>query len=146
MCTVCGCGDNHQHPKPYLQMGRSATHKPLHYGDNEAGVTVPGLSSRKVIELEHDVLGRNNEVAVENRNHFANQHTAVLNLVSSPGSGKTTLLTETLKQLVGIPAWKIIANHPPAVSMSTIQKGSPKFLEFFTHNKGSPSILQVVAF
>lgn len=133
MCTVCGCGDNHQHPKPYLQMGRSATHKPLHYGDNEAGVTVPGLSSRKVIELEHDVLGRNNEVAVENRSHFAEQHTAVLNLVSSPGSGKTTLLTETLKQLVGslplaviegdqqtsFDAERIAATGVPAIQVNT---------------------------
>lgn len=101
MCTVCGCGDSQQNRKPYWQMGRRLTPAPLHYGDNEAGVTVPGLTARKVIELEHNVLGRNNEVATANRALLAARQVGVLNLVSSPGSGKTTLLAETLKCLVG---------------------------------------------
>lgn len=99
MCTVCGCGNTQR--KPYLQMARSISHAPLHYGNNAAGVSVPGLSVHKVIELEQAVLGRNDEVAAKNRAAFVMRHTAVLNLVSSPGSGKTTLLAETLKQLFG---------------------------------------------
>lgn len=106
MCTVCGCSSQHKHAPSYLKLGRTArtaaptSREALHYGNNEAGVTVPGLSTRKVIELEHDVLGRNNTVATDNRARFAAGHTAVLNLVSSPGSGKTTLLAETLRRLV----------------------------------------------
>lgn len=95
MCTVCGCG------KPYMQLGRKApvARQDLDFGNNAAGVTVPGLSTRRVIEIEEDVLGANNRVAEENRQHLAGQQVFALNLVSSPGSGKTTLLVETLQRL-----------------------------------------------
>lgn len=137
MCTVCGCGSTHKPGKAYFNLGRrppqAASPAALHYGDNAAGVTVPGLDTRRVIELEHDVLGRNNEVAAENRQRFHRQHTAVLNLVSSPGSGKTTLLTETLSRLAGtlplaviegdqqtsFDAERIAATGVPAIQVNT---------------------------
>lgn len=71
----------------------------LHYGKGEAGSHAPGMTQRRMLQIEQDVLGKNNHLAEHNREHFTQQHIAVLNLVSSPGSGKTTLLTETLKRI-----------------------------------------------
>jgi len=52
-----------------------------------------------MVEIEMDVLGKNNALARRNRALFSARNQLALNLVSSPGSGKTTLLTETLKRL-----------------------------------------------
>ncbi|EHC34145.1 nickel incorporation-associated protein HypB [Salmonella enterica subsp. enterica serovar Alachua str. R6-377] len=52
-----------------------------------------------MLEVEIDVLDKNNRLAERNRARFAARQQLVLNLVSSPGSGKTTLLTETLMKL-----------------------------------------------
>jgi len=71
----------------------------LHYGHGEAGTHAPGMSQRRMLEVEIDVLDKNNQLAARNRARFASHKQLVLNLVSSPGSGKTTLLTETLMRL-----------------------------------------------
>ncbi len=71
----------------------------MHYGQGEAGTHAPGISQKRMLKIEMDVLDKNNRIAVHNREHFAQQNVLALNLVSSPGSGKTTLLTQTLKQL-----------------------------------------------
>jgi len=52
-----------------------------------------------MVEIEIDVLSKNNQLAQRNRQRFSARQQLALNLVSSPGSGKTTLLTETLKRL-----------------------------------------------
>lgn len=71
----------------------------LHYGQDEAQTHAPGMSQKRLVEIEMNVLDKNNRIAAHNREHFLAQHILALNLVSSPGSGKTTLLTETLKQI-----------------------------------------------
>ncbi|PXV37572.1 hydrogenase nickel incorporation protein HypB, partial [Salmonella enterica subsp. enterica serovar Newport] len=71
----------------------------LHYGHGEAGTHAPSMSQRRMLEVEIDVLDKNNRLAERNRARFAARQQLVLNLVSSPGSGKTTLLTETLMKL-----------------------------------------------
>ncbi len=71
----------------------------LDYGQGVAGTHAPGLSQRKMVEIEIDVLSKNNQLAQRNRQRFSARQQLALNLVSSPGSGKTTLLTETLKRL-----------------------------------------------
>lgn len=71
----------------------------LHYGYGAASTHAPGMTQRKMLEIELNVLSKNNQIAADNREHFASQNQLVLNLVSSPGSGKTTLLTETLIRL-----------------------------------------------
>lgn len=73
----------------------------LHYGQGEAGAHAPGMTQRRMLEIELDVLDKNNRLAAVNRTAFDQQRQFVLNLVSSPGSGKTTLLTETLQRLKG---------------------------------------------
>lgn len=71
----------------------------LDYGKGEAGVHAPGITQKRMLQIEMDVLSKNNHIAEHNREHFLAQNILVLNLVSSPGSGKTTLLTETLLKL-----------------------------------------------
>ncbi|WP_431222796.1 hydrogenase nickel incorporation protein HypB [Serratia sp. L9] len=73
----------------------------LHYGQGAAGSHAPGMGQRRLVQIEQDVLSKNNHLAAHNREHFTEQNILVLNLVSSPGSGKTSLLTNTLQQLAG---------------------------------------------
>ena len=128
MCTTCGCAEGNlyiegdernQHSlfrsAPFAPAGRpalsitgvrtqafqpqAADNGDLHYGHGEAGTHAPGMSQRRMLEVEIDVLDKNNQIAARNRARFAAREQLVLNLVSSPGSGKTTLLTETLMRL-----------------------------------------------
>lgn len=50
----------------------------------------------RILQVEEDVLGVNNEKAAQNRHFFAKHAILALNMVSSPGAGKTTLLAATL--------------------------------------------------
>jgi len=100
MCTVCGCGDssvegqNHGHHHHH-----HGPHGDLHFGQGEAGVAVPGMSEARLIEVETDILAKNDRYAAANRAALAEIGVLALNLVSSPGSGKTTLLCKTIEAL-----------------------------------------------
>ena len=95
MCTVCGCADStvqgyaHDHHH----------HHHLHFGNGPAGVEVAGMSQDRLIEIEADVLTKNDAYAQANRNLLAGLGAFAVNLVSSPGSGKTTLLCKTIDAL-----------------------------------------------
>ena len=89
----------HDHPHAHQEQTQHRFVRNLHYGKGAAGVSVPGMSQRKLIAIERDVLDKNNQLAAHNREHFTAARQLVLNLVSSPGSGKTTLLCETLRRL-----------------------------------------------
>ena len=52
-----------------------------------------------MVQIEQDILGKNNEYANANRRLFTSKGILTLNLVSSPGSGKTSLLVRTLEDL-----------------------------------------------
>jgi hydrogenase nickel incorporation protein HypB len=52
-----------------------------------------------MVEIEQNILGKNDEYAQQNRRYFNEKGILALNLVSSPGSGKTTLLTRTINDL-----------------------------------------------
>ena len=71
----------------------------IHFGKGPAHAHVAGLSQSRMVQIEQDFLGKNNQYAAQNRARFAQQSMFVLNLVSSPGSGKTTLLTETINHI-----------------------------------------------
>jgi hydrogenase nickel incorporation protein HypB len=88
----------------------------LHYGHGEAGTHAPGISQRQMLEVEINVLDKNNQIAARNRARFAARKQLVLNLVSSPGSGKTTLLTETLKRLNGRVSCAVIEGDQQTVN------------------------------
>jgi hydrogenase nickel incorporation protein HypB len=106
MCATCGCegggavvsklGEPHHH-EHHDDHGHDEPH---HHHDHEHPHTHLARESR-MIELEQDVLHRNNRIAERNRGWLAARKVAALNLVSSPGSGKTTLLEHTLKNLRG---------------------------------------------
>ena len=114
MCTVCGCGDvvtldgrkvshdeahrfglAHHHPAP-----SGGLH---HYGLGAAGVSVPGMSQARLIEVETSILAKNDALAAGNRQVLAGLGAFAVNLVSSPGSGKTTLLCKTIEALGAAP-------------------------------------------
>lgn len=73
----------------------------LHFGTGIGGTHVPGLSQSRIVQIEQDILGKNDHLALHNRERFHSLGVLALNLVSSPGSGKTTLLTRTATDLVG---------------------------------------------
>ena len=52
-----------------------------------------------MVQIETDILAKNNAYADANRRWFGEHRVLALNLVSSPGSGKTTLLTRTIDDL-----------------------------------------------
>jgi hydrogenase nickel incorporation protein HypB len=54
-----------------------------------------------MVQIEQDILAKNDRFAAQNRQFFADRGVLALNLVSSPGSGKTTLLVRTIEALMG---------------------------------------------
>jgi hydrogenase nickel incorporation protein HypB len=110
MCTVCGCDStiNNDHRNDVSTSSVVSAHdhhhdhhngKDHHYGQGEAGVTVAGFSQSKLVQIERNILSKNDGYAEHNRQWFGSKSLLALNLVSSPGAGKTTLLVETLKSL-----------------------------------------------
>jgi hydrogenase nickel incorporation protein HypB len=71
----------------------------LHFGLGPAHAHAPGLSQARMVQIERDILAKNDDYARANRRYLAERGIFALNLVSSPGSGKTTLLVETIKRL-----------------------------------------------
>jgi hydrogenase nickel incorporation protein HypB len=63
-----------------------------------AGPLLRAPASRRV-QIEQDILAKNDAYARENRAFLAGRRVFALNLVSSPGSGKTTLLVKTIEAL-----------------------------------------------
>ena len=109
MCTVCGCGegnvsiDGHDHHSGHAhEHGRynadSDSHRHsgtamtamddnLDFGQGAAHAHAPGLSQTRMIQIEQDILGKNDRYAEQNRQRFDAMNLFALNLVSSPGSG-----------------------------------------------------------
>ena len=96
---------DHDHAHPH---DHGHTHAPvadgpgaLHYGTGVAGGSVPGMSQARMVQVERDILARNDDHAARNRAALARRGVFALNLVSSPGSGKTSLLVRTIQMLAG---------------------------------------------
>ena len=154
MCTTCGCGTDevkleggnaghgHGHEHVHADGTRHSHehgHDPAHeHGHSHAADEghghshAPGLSATRRVQIEQDILSRNNAYAHENRQLLAGQGIFALNLVSGPGSGKTTLLCKTITMLAGLPvaviegdqqtsmdAERIRATGAPAVQINT---------------------------
>lgn len=54
-----------------------------------------------MVQIEQDILAKNDRFAAANRAWLRARGILALNLVSSPGSGKTTLLTRSIQDLKG---------------------------------------------
>ncbi|HZX31448.1 MAG TPA: hydrogenase nickel incorporation protein HypB [Rhodocyclaceae bacterium] len=71
----------------------------LDFGTGPARAHAPGMSQSRMVQIEQDILSKNNTYALANRTWFDERGIFALNLVSSPGSGKTTLLCKTIEAL-----------------------------------------------
>jgi hydrogenase nickel incorporation protein HypB len=129
MCTVCGCGEGDE---PEIGI-HGHSHGHLHFGAGAGAVHAPGMPQSRRVQIERDILAKNDEFAQANRRVFAERGILALNLVSSPGSGKTTLLIRTIERLkdrvaVGViegdqqttlDADRIRATGAPAIQINT---------------------------
>ncbi len=117
MCATCGCEttdeikllvpgekeaktadhvhNHHDHDHNQAHMHDNSHHTHMHTHDSHAH------SHTVTLDLERDVLQKNNLLAERNREFFEARNILALNLVSSPGSGKTTLLEKTIHNLAG---------------------------------------------
>ena len=68
-------------------------------GRDPAGAHVGGVGQAHLLQIEQNILSKNDGFASANRERLGQAGTLALNLVSSPGAGKTTLLVETLNRL-----------------------------------------------
>ncbi len=87
MCGICGCG----------QLDQTTKHSHHHDHSHERH----DHHAERLVQVEQDILSKNNRYADQNREFFQQHHIFALNLMSSPGAGKTTLLVETIKALQG---------------------------------------------
>jgi hydrogenase nickel incorporation protein HypB len=126
MCTTCGCGTgetrfegershdhdhaHHEHEHvladgsivrhSHASNGVAASGDHVHFDVGPAHAHAPGLSQAKMVQIEQDILAKNDRHARFNREFLAERGIAALNLVSSPGAGKTTLLAESIRRLM----------------------------------------------
>ena len=90
MCTTCGCNQ----PADAITMKLIGADTPV--------IAIPpqaDQSEQQLLQLEVDILSRNDQLATGNRSYFAGKNITAFNLVSSPGSGKTSLLEHSLHAL-----------------------------------------------
>lgn len=133
MCTTCGCGSGeikidgkdldagHEHSHTHAD-GVTHTHGHSHehghdhdhthdhahdvmhvHGHGLEAAHAPGLDQSRVVQIEQNILAKNDAYAARNRELLAKRGIFALNLVSSPGSGKTTLLVKTIGMLGSAP-------------------------------------------
>ena len=123
MCTTCGCGEGevrieggaaqHAHGHTHAD-GTTHSHAHMHdaghvhdaghahgHGDTPAHAHAPGMAVTRMVQIEQDILAKNNAYAAENRRSLLDRGIFTLNLVSSPGAGKTTLLCKNIAMLAG---------------------------------------------
>ncbi|MGH7919732.1 MAG: hydrogenase nickel incorporation protein HypB [Candidatus Dormibacteraceae bacterium] len=107
MCTTCGCSDEGHvtitdpvtgaHTHLGLEVAQAHDHGVglAHHHDHETP------RATRTIQLEQQVLAKNDRLAERNRGWLAARGVVALNLMSSPGAGKTTLLERTIRDLGG---------------------------------------------
>jgi len=131
MCGTCGCGEDnsvsirkpgeeslheHSHTHEHEHDGHMHDHSHSHYHNHDGDHEHTHKHSDHAhhhhdhdhkhshgteIQLEIDILQKNNMLAERNRGYFDAKNIFALNLVSSPGSGKTSILERTIKEMGG---------------------------------------------
>ena len=101
MCTTCGCSTGETSIDGAVHETEHETEHDHTHGHVYAPVHahIPGMSQKRMVSIEQNILAKNDAYARENRRLFAERGIFALNLVSSPGSGKTTLLVKTIEML-----------------------------------------------
>ena len=75
----------------------------------------------KIIEVKQGVFEENNKDADALRKKLKEEHTFLLNLMSSPGSGKTSTLLALAREFVGKINWAVMeADIDSAVDAETM--------------------------
>ena len=127
-------GHEHSHAHPH-EHEHEHEHEHDHAHEHSEAAQhshAPGVSNKRMVQIEQDILSKNNAYANENRQQLAERGIFALNLVSSPGSGKTTLLCKTITLLGAQPlaviegdqqtsqdAQRIRATGAPAIQINT---------------------------
>jgi hydrogenase nickel incorporation protein HypB len=130
MCTTCGCGGDgatfHAHPAHDHPHDHPHEHRHAHE-QRHAGAHMTLAPEPRLVQIEQDLLARNDRQAAINRATFAGLGVLALNLVSSPGSGKTTLLVKTIERLAGsVPVAVIEGDQQTALDAERIRAtGAP---------------------
>lgn len=122
MCVTCGCSSDdggvriikmdgttvqhtHVHNHGHEQHEHSHSHEhghdhdhshEHHHHDDDHQHSHPHF---KEIDLEREILHKNDLLAERNKGYFDAKNIFAINLVSSPGSGKTSLLERTISDL-----------------------------------------------
>lgn len=118
MCVTCGCSSDENEVKIIKVDGKTVQHSHLHdHGngphehshshshdhdhDHEHHHHDHDHSHNHIreIDLEKDILHKNDLLAERNKGYFDAKNIFAINLVSSPGSGKTSLLERTIADL-----------------------------------------------
>ena len=117
MCSTCGCGQPDDHVKITVpgekkenQNHEDHHHEDHHHEDHHHEHEHPHnhTHSNRQLDLEKDILYKNNLLAERNRGFFQAKNIVAMNLVSSPGSGKTTFLEKTIQMVSDGPEISII--------------------------------------
>lgn len=118
MCVTCGCSSEedevkfinvngkavqHSHTHNHGDLSHSHTHDHdhdhSHTHDHQHEDHSHIHVNSKEINLEREILHKNDLLAERNRGYFDAKNIFAINLVSSPGSGKTSLLERTIADL-----------------------------------------------
>ncbi|ABQ06915.1 hydrogenase nickel incorporation protein HypB [Flavobacterium johnsoniae] len=131
MCTTCGCSSDeneirftkigekqfHSHSGHYHHHDHDHDHHHEHHHDHDHDNDDHNhhhdhfhnhSHEISVIQLEKDILYKNQLTAERNRGFFEALNIFSINLVSSPGSGKTSLLERTISDLKDKIAFSVI--------------------------------------
>ena len=95
MCTTCGCGSDEVRVTP---LGTTGTPQPGHDHAHAHGHP-HDHDHPQTIDIREAVLGKNDDLAEDNRAWLAARRMAAVNLMSSPGAGKTSLLERSIREL-----------------------------------------------
>lgn len=97
MCSVCGCdiGEARINGRDSHALLHSHDHGLIHDHSQHAP------SQTRLVEIEQNILAKNQHFADENRALWNSIRTLSVNFVSSPGAGKTTLLLKTIGLISG---------------------------------------------
>jgi len=114
MCTTCGCSSDELRidgkaigSAAAREPGTRTTERDLYaHAPRASGgfiarslgaVHAPGESHGRTVQVERDILAKNDALALDNRRLLARRGVFAVNVMSSPGSGKTSLLVRTIE-------------------------------------------------
>ncbi|MBD3223710.1 MAG: hydrogenase nickel incorporation protein HypB [Caldithrix sp.] len=147
MCDTCGCGQpgnavtftrpgkkSHEHQHAHDHGHHHDHNHDHHHHDHDHSHGHTHEHGRE-IEIEQDVLAKNNLLAERNRGYWEAKNILALNLVSSPGSGKTTLLEKTIQDLKNdLPFYVIEGDQQTLQDADRIDKTGAPVIQVNTGN------------